>query len=111
MVRANADPRRSPARNGRRITALGQLETLMATLESVESSVIRLLGEKVEGDLTLTADTNILADTGLDSVSVMDFVFELEDEFGITVPMDRIADVKTVRELSVAIHGLILEEA
>ncbi|MEX2519362.1 MAG: acyl carrier protein [Paracoccaceae bacterium] len=83
----------------------------MATLDSVQNDIIRLLGEKVEGDLTLTADTNIVADTGLDSVSVMDFVFELEDEFGITVPLDRISDVKTVRQLAEAIHGLILESA
>lgn len=83
----------------------------MATLESVQDDIIRLLGAKVESDLTLTADTNIVADTGLDSVSVMDFVFELEDEFGITVPLDRISDVKTVRQLAETIHGLILESA
>ena len=83
----------------------------MATLESVEGDIIRLLGEKVDGDLTLTADTNIVADTGLASVDVMDFVFELEDEFGITVPLDRISDTRTVRQLAEAIHGLILEDA
>lgn len=83
----------------------------MATLASVEDDIIRLLGEKVEGDLTLTAETNIVSDTGLNSVSVMDFVFELEDEFGITVPLDRISDVKTVRQLAEAIHGLIPEDA
>ncbi|MEM7544838.1 MAG: acyl carrier protein [Pseudomonadota bacterium] len=83
----------------------------MATLDSVQSDIIRLLGEKIEGDLTLTADTDIVVDTGLDSVSVMDFVFELEDEFSITVPLDRISDVKTVGQLSAAIHGLILEDA
>lgn len=83
----------------------------MATLESVQDDIIRLLGAKVEGDLVLTADTNIVADTGLDSVSVMDFVFELEDEFGITVPLDRISDVKTVRQLAETVHGLILENA
>ncbi|MEM7523724.1 MAG: phosphopantetheine-binding protein [Pseudomonadota bacterium] len=83
----------------------------MATLESVEGDIIRLLGAKIEVDLTLTPETNIVADTGLDSVSVMDFVFELEDEFGITVPLDRISDVKTVRQLAEAVHGLILEDA
>lgn len=83
----------------------------MATLESVEGDIIRLLSEKVDSDLTLTADTNIVADTGLASVDVMDFVFEIEDEFGITVPLDRISDVKTVRELATAVHGLILEVA
>lgn len=83
----------------------------MATLDSVQADVIRLLSEKVDSDLKLSADTNIVADTGLDSVSVMDFVFELEDEFGITVPLDRISDVKTVSQLSAAIHGLIKEAA
>lgn len=83
----------------------------MATKASVESDIIRLLGEKIEGDLTLTPETNIVADTGLDSVSVMDFVFELEDEFGITVPLDRISDVKTVGQLTDAVYGLIEEAA
>ncbi len=83
----------------------------MATKASVEGDIIRLLGEKIESDLTLTADTNIVADTGLDSVSVMDFVFELEDEFGITVPLDRISDVKTVGQLTDAIYGLMEETA
>lgn len=83
----------------------------MATKASVESDIIRLLGEKIESDLTLTAETNIVADTGLDSVSVMDFVFELEDEFGITVPLDRISDVKTVGQLTDAVYGLIEEAA
>ncbi len=83
----------------------------MATKASVESDIIRLLGEKIEADLTLTAETYIVADTGLDSVSVMDFVFELEDEFGITVPLDRISDVKTVGQLTDAVYGLIEEAA
>ena len=81
----------------------------MATKASVVGDIIPLLGEKIESDLTLTADTNIVADTGLDSVSVMDFVFELEDEFGITVPLDRISDVKTVGQLTDAIYGLMEE--
>lgn len=83
----------------------------MATLNSIEGDIIRLLGEKVESDLKLAPETNIVADAGLASVDVMDFVFELEDEFGIMVPMDRISDVKTVRQLAEAIHGLILEDA
>ena len=83
----------------------------MATLESIEGDIIRLLSAKVEDDIALTPETKIVADTGLASVDVMDFIFELEDEFEIMVPMDRISDVKTVRQLAEAIHGLILEAA
>lgn len=83
----------------------------MSTKESVQGDILRLLAEKIEGDVELTSSTNIVADTGLDSVSVMDFVFELEDEFGITVPLDRISDVKTVGELTDAVYGIIQESA
>ena len=83
----------------------------MATLGDVQNDIIRLLGQKIEGDLKLTPETNLVADTGLDSVSVMDFVFELEDEFGITVPMDRISDVKTVAQLAEAVFAIIQEDA
>ena len=83
----------------------------MSTKESVEGDILRLLAEKIEGDVELSPETNIVSDTGLDSVSVMDFVFELEDEFGITVPLDRISDVKTVGQLTDAVYGLIEETA
>ncbi|MGB0504633.1 MAG: acyl carrier protein [Pikeienuella sp.] len=83
----------------------------MATQSAVQGDIIRLLGEKIEGDISLNAETNIVADTGLDSVSVMDFVFELEDEFGITVPLDRISDVKTIGQLSDAIYAIIQEDS
>ena len=83
----------------------------MSTKESVEGDILRLLAEKIEGDVELSPETNIVSDTGLDSVSVMDFVFELEDEFGITVPLDRISDVKTVGQLTDAVYGIIQESA
>lgn len=83
----------------------------MATMESVMENITRLLSAKVEGDMEITPDTNIVADTGLDSVSVMDFVFEIEDEFGISVPMESIADVKTVKDLAAAVHALVSKAA
>lgn len=69
--------------------------------------VLEMLKTKVEGDRVLGPDSSVVADTGLDSVSVMDFVFELEDEFEITIPLDRIAEVKTVQDLATAVDGLI----
>ena len=54
----------------------------------------------------MSRETSIVADTGLDSVSVMDFVLELEDEFDINIPLDRIAEVKTVADLAAAVREL-----
>lgn len=69
--------------------------------------VLEMLREKVGDDRVLGPESSVVADTGLDSVSVMDFVFELEDEFEITIPLDRIAEVKTIADLAAAIDGLI----
>lgn len=78
----------------------------MTATEEIEDRVLALLREKVSADREITRKSSIVADTGLDSVSVMDFVLELEDEFDINIPLDRIADVKTVEDLAKAVHDL-----
>ena len=77
----------------------------------IAQRVLEMLAGKVGKGREISLDSSVIADTGLDSVSVMDFVFELEDEFGITVPLDRISDVKTVGQLTDAVYGLIEEAA
>ncbi len=71
--------------------------------------VLEMLKEKVGDQYILAADSSVVADTGLDSVSVMDFVFELEDEFEITIPLDRIAEIKTVADLANTVEKLCEE--
>lgn len=78
----------------------------MTTATEIEARILSLLATKVKADVEVTPQTNIVADTGLDSVSVMDFVLELEDEFDINIPLDRIAEVKTVADLAAAVRDL-----
>lgn len=72
----------------------------MTTADEIEARILDLLSAKVKADVAVTRETNIVADTGLDSVSVMDFVMELEDEFDVTIPLDQLAEVRTVRDLA-----------
>ncbi|PJA58908.1 MAG: hypothetical protein CO163_12385 [Rhodobacterales bacterium CG_4_9_14_3_um_filter_71_31] len=51
-------------------------------------------------------DSTILADAALDSVSVMDFLLEVEDAFDVTVPLERLAGVKTVRDFTAVVRAL-----
>lgn len=51
-------------------------------------------------------DLEIVGQLGLDSIKVLDLIMEVEDEFDISVPMNVLADVRTVRELADAIHHL-----
>jgi acyl carrier protein len=84
----------------------GNEKTEMNDVTGTETRILELLRPKVKSETDLSRDTNIVADTGLDSVSVMDFVLELEDAFDINIPLDRIAEVKTVADLARAVDEL-----
>ena len=75
------------------------------TDNSAEVRVLTMLAERL-GRHDLTPESSITADAGLDSVSVMDFVLELEDEFDTTIPLDQLSNVRTIRELAEVIARL-----
>ena len=78
----------------------------MTGQDQLDAQILELLMKKVGSGREITLDSSVVEDTGLDSVSVMDFVMELEDEFDITVPLDQIAEVRTVRDLSAVVRRL-----
>lgn len=57
-------------------------------------------------ELEFDEDTNLIEGLGLDSYKVLDLVLEVEDEFDISVPMNRLTDVHTVRDLAQLIERL-----
>ena len=83
----------------------------MAQNDKIQSRVLELLSKKIGAERQIDLDSSVVDDTGLDSVSVMDFVMELEDEFDITIPLDRIAEVRTVGDLANAVQTLLHVDA
>jgi len=49
---------------------------------------------------------DLVAQLGLDSVKVLDLIMEMEDEFDISIPMNVLTEVHTVRDLAQAITHL-----
>ena len=49
---------------------------------------------------TIKDDANILEDLGADSLDIIEMLMTLEDEYGITIPVDKINQVKTVSEIA-----------
>jgi len=74
--------------------------------DDIEARVLEMLRGKIGPDRQIGPESSVIADTGLDSVSVMDFVMELEDEFDISIPLDQIAEVRTVGDLAEAVRGI-----
>jgi acyl carrier protein len=58
----------------------------------------------------VSAQTKIVGGLGLDSVAILDFIMELEDRFDISIPLDQVAEVQTIAELSRAIEALTRAE-
>ncbi len=80
-------------------------------MDDIETRVLELLRRKTEPGREIDLDSSVVEDTGLDSVSVMDVVMEIEDEFDISIPLDRIAEVRTVGDLARAVAALARESA
>ena len=59
----------------------------------------------------LTRDTDLIADLEIDSVSVLDIVMDIEDNYDISIPVNTISEIKTIGELVDAIHAIKKEQA
>ncbi len=70
------------------------------------AGIATALEEVLGRPVTISDDTSIVKDLGLDSLAVMNFIMALEDEYDISMPLDRIAEVDTVGDLARAIDAL-----
>ena len=62
-------------------------------------------------DTPITDCTVIYKDLSIDSLAVMDVLLELEDRFEVSIPINRVAEIHTVRELVDCMLGLHMRSA
>ena len=79
--------------------------------DALQDRVLALLGGHVRNGIEPRPDTDIVADAGMDSVAVMDFVLDLEEAFDVTIPLDRLSDVRTVRDVVREVRAIVGESA
>ena len=73
---------------------------------NIEAQIVELLADRIPAGLHVSAQTQIVGGLGLDSVAILDFIMDVEDRFDISIPLDRVAEVQTIAELSRAIEAL-----
>ncbi len=66
-------------------------------------SALQQLNKK---DIELTETTDLVADIGLSSLEVMEFIEKIEDHFDISIPLNILPDVNTVGELARKVQEL-----
>jgi acyl carrier protein len=75
----------------------------MDTLHTIKELAAKQFGGEIDA-----IDENAAVDKlGIDSLGFLEFLFELEDAFGLSIPQDAVANVRTLGDLAVAIDGLI----
>jgi len=58
--------------------------------------------------LILSESTDLVADIGLSSLEVMEFIEKIEDHFDISIPLNILPDVNTIGELAKKVQALNL---
>ena len=71
--------------------------------------IIAILGPLAKDGSEITADTDFTVDLSLDSLKVMEVLVEIEDRFDISVPINILPDIRTVRDLFLQIQKLLAE--
>lgn len=83
---------------------------MASQVDNIEAEIIQVVAARIPAGIQVSAQTRIARDLGLDSVAVMDFVMDIEDHFDISIPLDRVAEVETVGDLTGAVEVLLKEK-
>jgi acyl carrier protein len=72
----------------------------MSTHDTIVAEICRLLDPYNIEKKLLSAETDIPAELNIDSVGVMDFIMEVEDHYDIEIPLNVVAETRTVADLA-----------
>ncbi len=68
--------------------------------ETVIRRVKELVAEKLGIDVDeVTEEADLVDDLGADSLDLVDLAMAIEDEFGVTIPDDRLEKIRTVEDI------------
>lgn len=74
---------------------------------AVLQEICGLLEPFNKNEIDLTEATDISADLNVDSVAVLDLLMTIEDKYNISIPINLLADVRTVGDLVVTVRKTI----
>lgn len=69
------------------------------------AQICKLLEPFNGNGIKLAPETDISTDLNIDSVTVMDFVMEVEDHFDIEVPLNVLSEIRTIADLAKVVEA------
>lgn len=77
------------------------------TIEELNIRIYDVIRSSTETELELREDLNLITQMGLSSVEIMLMISDLEDAFGIELPVSELRSVATVGHLCQVIRQII----
>ena len=81
----------------------------MAGYERLLTELLDILKPFAKPGQILQEETDLVADLGLDSLRVMKLVVEVEDRFDISIPINILPNMRTVKDFAVQLEQLLGE--
>ncbi|MBP1725253.1 MAG: Phosphopantetheine attachment site [Deltaproteobacteria bacterium] len=81
----------------------------MTGYEEILRELLAILKTFAKSGQTLQEETDLVADLGLDSLRVMKLVVEVEDRFDISIPINTLPNIRTIRDFAVQLEQLLGE--
>lgn len=80
--------------------------------ESNYDKIMQLLCDRLscltnsDSSAQITPETNLISQLSIDSIKLLNLVMEIEDTFDVSIPINALADVQTVKELADLVHKI-----
>ena len=81
----------------------------MLQYEDILAQIYSVLQEIARDNREINETTDLVADLGLDSMAVMELLAAIEDRFDISIPLNILPDVRTLKDLALQIQQLMVE--
>ena len=79
----------------------------MNTYDSILRLVIELIQPLAPPGREVGEDTDLVSDLEFDSLKVMSLIEQVEDRFDVSVPLNILPDIRTVRDFTVQLQRII----
>jgi acyl carrier protein len=78
----------------------------MGAYQDILNQLFEIIKPSVKDGRQLEEETDLVADLGLDSLKVMTLVEEVEDHFDISIPLNILANVRTIKDFALQLQEL-----
>jgi acyl carrier protein len=80
------------------------------TREAIRSELLKVFAQHNHTHATLAGSSEIVGELGIDSLTVMEILAELEDTFKLKIPDDALREVNTVEDVARAVEKRLAQD-